>query len=128
MPLKYRFLNKTAFLPHEEGRYVCPLGCSQSGEQSCPIQHARWAKGGYVTTLPLSVGARLRHTLDRHSPEYQTVYQQCTADVRINSQAVELGIERPKLRNGQAITNLNTLTYTLINLRALQRLRQQPAA
>jgi len=81
-----------------------------------------------VSTLPLSIGARLRHTLDRHSPDYQEVYQHRTTDERINSQAVELGIERPKLRNGQAITNLNTLTYTLINLRALQRLPQHPAA
>ena len=45
---------------------------------------------------------------------------------RINSQAVELGIERPKLRNGFAIANLNTLVYVLINLRALQRIRQHP--
>ncbi len=128
MPLKYRFRDKTAFVPHEEGRYVCPLLYPQPSEQPCPVQHVRWAKGGCVTTLPLSIGARLRHTLDRHSPEYQEVYKQRTADERINSQAVELGIERPKLRNGQAITNLNTLTYTLINLRALQRLRQPPAA
>jgi hypothetical protein len=36
---------------------------------------------------------------------------------------VALGIERPHWRNGRAITNLNTLIYTLINLRMLQRLR-----
>jgi hypothetical protein len=39
----------------------------------------------------------------------------------------DLGIERPKLRNGQAIANLNTLIYVLINLRALQRIRQRKA-
>lgn len=33
-----------------------------------------------------------------------------------------LGIERPKLRNQQAIANFNTLTYVLINLRAMQRI------
>lgn len=37
---------------------------------------------------------------------------------------MELDIERPKLRNGSAIANLNTLIYALINLRALQRLRR----
>ena len=127
MPLKYRFIDKTAFLPHECGRYVCPLVYPQRSEQTCPIQHARWAKGGCVTTLPLSIGARLRYTLDRHSDDYLSTYKQRTATERINSQAVELGIERPKLRNGQAITNFNTLTYVLINVRALQRLRQSTA-
>jgi len=41
----------------------------------------------------------------------------------INSQAVALGIERPKLRRQSAIINQNTLLYVLINLRALQRIR-----
>jgi hypothetical protein len=41
---------------------------------------------------------------------------------RINSQALALGIERPHIRNGCAITNINTLIYTLINLRLLHRL------
>ncbi len=52
------------------------------------------------------------------------VYKQRTVTERINSQATELGIERPKLRNGKAIANLNTLIYVLIDLRALQRIRQ----
>ncbi len=41
----------------------------------------------------------------------------------LKSPALELGIERPKLRNGRAIANQNTLIYVLINLRALQRIR-----
>ena len=48
-----------------------------------------------------------------------------TATERINSLAVELGIERPKLRNQRAISNLNTLIYVLLNLRAWRRIRQQ---
>jgi hypothetical protein len=52
---------------------------------------------------------------------------QRTATERVNSQAVELGIERPKLRNGQAIANQNTLIYVLINLRTLQRICQHKA-
>lgn len=34
---------------------------------------------------------------------------------RINSQALDLGIERPKLRNQRSIANQNTLIYVLIN-------------
>ena len=56
---------------------------------------------------------------------YKNVYNQRTATERINSQAKELGIERPRLRNGKAIANQNTLIYVLINLRALHRVRQK---
>ena len=34
-----------------------------------------------------------------------------------------LGIERPKVRNIDSVRNLNTLTYIVINARALQRAR-----
>ena len=73
--------------------------------------------------IPTSIGARLRYTLDRESDAYKEVYRQRTAVERINSQALAFGIERPHLRNGCAIANINTLIYTLINLRLLQRLR-----
>lgn len=66
-------------------------------------------------------GARIRYQLDRESDRYQQVYNQRTAVERIFSQAVALGIERPKLRNQLAIANMNTLTYILINLRAMHR-------
>ena len=78
--------------------------------------------------MPTSIGARLRYTLDRESQAYKDIYKQRTAVERINSQAVALGIERPHLRNGHAIANLNTLTYLLINLRLLQRIRQRRTA
>ena len=78
--------------------------------------------------MPTCVGARLRYQLDRASPAYKTVYKQRTADERINSQAKELGIERPFLRNQRSITNLNTLIYVLINLRALGRVRAHSLA
>ena len=127
MPLKYRFTDRSTLVEHERGRYVCPLLFPQPSGETCPIQHARWSQGGCVTTMPTRIGARLRYTLDRDSEEYAQVYKQRTANERINSQAVELGIERPKLRNGQAIANQNTLIYILINLRALQRLQQLPS-
>jgi hypothetical protein len=126
MPLKFTFIDRSSLVEHERGRYACPLLFPQPTGQTCPIPHARWSKGGCVTTLPTSVGARLRCQLDRTSDAYKAVYKQRSATERVNSQAVELGIERPKLRNGQAIANLNTLIYVLINLRALQRLRQLP--
>jgi len=47
--------------------------------------------------------------------------------LRINSQAVDLGIERPKLRRGTAIANQNSLIYVLINLRGLQRVKTHQA-
>ncbi len=59
--------------------------------------------------------------MDRTHPLYKAVYTQRTACERINSQAKELGIERPKVHNGQAVANLNTLIYLVINVRALQR-------
>ena len=66
--------------------------------------------------------------IDRQIRIYKAVYRQRTATERVNSQAVELGIERPKLRNRQSIANQNTLTYVLINLRALGRVRARKRA
>jgi hypothetical protein len=125
MPLKYTFVNRQALVEHECGRHVCPLRFPEDTGPACPIDHQQAAKGGCTTTIATSIGARIRYQLDRESESYKQVYKQRTATERINSQAVELGIERPKLRNGQAIANRNTLIYVLINLRALQRIRQE---
>lgn len=128
MFLRYRFWCKTTLIPHERARYVCPLRHPEVRAASCPVNHKNWAKAGCVSTLAASPGARLRYQLDRDSAPYKHIYKQRTATERINSQAVDLGIERPKLRNGPAIANHNTLTYALINLHALQRIRQRKAA
>jgi hypothetical protein len=127
MPLKYAFLNRTSFIQHERGRYACPLLYPEQVADCCPINHHRWSKGGCVTTLATSIGARVRHQLDRESDLYKAVYKQRTATERINALAVDLGIERPRLRNGAAITNQTTLIYVLINLRALHRVRRKLA-
>ena len=63
----------------------------------------------------------MRVTLDRSGPLYHSVYTQRTCCERGNSQAQALGIERPKVRNGYSVTNLNTFIYVVINVRALQR-------
>jgi hypothetical protein len=127
MPLKQTFLCRTTLVVHERGRYACPLLYPQRTGQPCPIGHKHWAKRGCVTTLATSIGARLRYQIDRNSEAYQSVYRQRTATERVNSQAVALGIERPHIRNGCAIANINTLIYVLINLRALQRVCQRSA-
>jgi len=127
MPLKYTFISKTTLFEHQRGRYFCPLVFPEPTGEACPIQHKNWPRG-CVTTIPSSIGARIRYQLDRESDAYKQVYKQRTASERINSQAVALGIERPRLRNGKAITNQNTLIYVLINLRALHRVRRKKAA
>jgi hypothetical protein len=126
MPLKYTFTCRSTRFEHQRSRYACPLVFPEPTTESCPIQHKNWPKG-CIATLATSVGARIRHLLDRESDIYKDVYKQRTATERINSQAKELGIERPRLRNGQAIGNQNTLIYVLINLRALQRVRRNKA-
>ena len=72
-------------------------------------------------------GRHLRYDLDRESETFKTIYKQRTADERINSLALELGIERPKLRNRQAITNQNTLIYVLLNLPRHPRVQAKQA-
>ena len=125
MTCQYTFTCRTTLVEHERAHYVCPLKGDQKA--TCPIQHKKWAKGGCTHRLPTSIGARLRHQIDRDSPLYKAIYKQRTATERINSQALALGIERPRLRNRQAITNQNTLIYVLINLRAIRRVQQRQA-
>ena len=128
MPLKFTYISRTtSIIEHEKGRYVCPLICPERTGQVCPINDPHWNKGGCTTSLATSVGARIRYQLDRDGDAFKQVYNQRTATERVNSLAVDLGIERPKLRNGAAITNQNSLIYVLLNLRALQRVRQRKA-
>lgn len=124
MPLKYCFTDHSHVVPHERARYVCPLLYPVATGQACPIQHKRWPDRGCVSTLPTSCGTRIRNQLDRKSEAYKQLYAQRTTTERIFSQAKQLGIERPKLRNQQSIANSNTLTYVLLNLYAWQRAHQ----
>lgn len=125
MPLQFTYTDRTTSLvEHERGKYICPLKACADHRRTCPVHHTQWSKGGCTAMMPISIGARLRYTLDRESDRYKAIYRQRTACERINAQAVALGIERPHLRNAQAIANQNTLIYLLINLRFLQRLQQ----
>lgn len=121
MPVRKLYTDSTkAIMPHQRAIYACPLRYPEATGEECPIAHKQWKKGGCTVNLPLSPGVRLRYRLDRQGEAYKHVYAQRTAVERIFSQAKALGIERPKLRNQQAITNQNTIIYLLINLRALQ--------
>jgi hypothetical protein len=128
MPLKLTFTDRSGLVEHQCARYACPLLFPQPTGQTCPVADKHWATGGCVACFPTSIGARLRYQIDRDSNLYKQVYKQRTVDERINSQAKELGIETPRLRNGQAITNQNTLIYLLGELRALHRLREKKQA
>jgi hypothetical protein len=87
MPLKSTYWSKTSLVDHECGRYGCPLLFPEVTATSCPINHKNWAKGGCTTTMPTSIGARLRYQLDRHTDTYKALYNQRTANERINAQA-----------------------------------------
>ncbi len=100
----------------------CPLLFPDVSGHTC--DHEQFAKGpGCVKYINIELGGQMRVALDRQSAGYKAIYRQRTAAERINSQATALGIERPKVRNGCSVHNLNTLTYIVINARALERAR-----
>jgi hypothetical protein len=108
-------------------RFRCALLFPQATEQTC--DHAQFRKGkGCVKDPNWEAGGRMRVTLDRQGPLYQAVYDQRSSTERINSQSKELGIKRPKVRHLHWVRNLNTLTYLVINARALQRARDLNAS
>jgi hypothetical protein len=101
-------------------RFRCPLLFPEQTGATC--NHDQFAKGkGCVKDVNWELGGIQRVTLDRDGPLYHALYTQRTSCERINSQAKELGIERPKMRNGHSVSHLNTLLYVVINVRALQR-------
>lgn len=120
----------TAFV-HEDGfraqRYRCPLLWPERTDQGC--DHAQFAKGpGCTKYINVEAGGRMRADLDRHGDAYRAIFRQRTSAERINSQAKALGIERPHVRSAAAVSRLNTLTYIVINVHALHRLRTRSAA
>jgi hypothetical protein len=123
MPRLFTYADRTALVPHLKEKCGCPLLQPTATGAVCPIGDRHFATGGCTTTLAADQGARIRITLDRGAPAYINLYAQRTMVERINSQAEALEMLHPKLRHGQAIANRNTLTYVLINLRALSRIR-----
>jgi hypothetical protein len=115
----YQFQHTNGFRAQ---RYRCPLLYPTPTGQTCDHEQFRKHKG-CVKDINLEAGGLMRVTLDRESPLYQGIYRQRTSCERINSQAKDLGIERPKPRNIRSIRTLNTLIYLTINIKALQRAR-----
>lgn len=104
-------------------RFRCPLLVPQPTGETC--DHPQFVKGcGCVKDVNWELGGKMRVSLDRTSPLYKAIYTQRTSCERINSQAKELGIERPKVRNRRSVEHLNTLIYISINLKALARAKQ----
>ena len=127
MTLEFTYQHRAALVAHLREKYRCPLLFPTPTGAACPIADAHFAKGGCTSTIAAGVGSRLRHTLDRQSEADKQLYALRTMVERINSQAEALDMLHPKLRRGRAIANRNTLTYVLINLRALSRLRSAAA-
>ena len=123
MTLQFTYQHRVDLVEHTREKFRCPLLYPSATAACCPIGEAHWEKGGCTTTIAQGRGSRIRHTLDRESQEYKALYAKRTMVERINSQAEALDILHPKLRRGSAIVNRNTLTYVLINLRALARIR-----
>jgi hypothetical protein len=99
-------------------RFRCPLLVPAPTGATCP--HDQFAKGpGCVKDRNIEAGGRMRVELDRQSEQHQALYRQRTAAERINSQATALGIERPAVRQQTSVRTLKTLTYLVINARAL---------
>jgi hypothetical protein len=110
---------------HDDGypaqRFTCPLLHPRPTGPTC--DHVQFAKGGCTRVVNLTAGGQQRIEVDRTSAAFQDIYNQRTSAERVNSQAKALGIERPKVRNLSSVRHLNTLTYIVINARALQRAR-----
>jgi hypothetical protein len=121
----FSMVPRTAFT-HEDGyrvrQYGCPLLFPTPTGQSCDDDLFQ-SGDGCRRRINAEPGGLMRVTLDRRSKAYSAIYDQRTSTERINSQATALGIERPKVRNAQSVRRLNTLTYLVINTRALHRAR-----
>jgi hypothetical protein len=117
---------------HEDGYraqdHHCPL--LRPARTGAVCAHATFATGGCHKVINLEPGGRMRAELDRSSAAYRAIYRQRTCAERINAQATERLIARPKVRRLAGVRRLNTLTAIAINLAALERLaaRTPPAA
>ncbi len=107
-------------------RYRCPLLFPEKTGTTC--DHTQFAKGcGCVKDVKHELGGQMRVMLGRSAPLCPGIYRQRTSCERINSQAKEPGIERPKVRNARSAHNLNTPMYIVINAKAVQRAKSLTA-
>lgn len=117
---------------HEDGyraqAHHCPL--PRPARTGAVCAHARFATGGCHKVINLEPGGRMRAELDRSSAADRAICRQRTCAERINAQATERLIARPKVRRLAGGRRLNTLTAIAITLAALERLatRIRPTA
>ncbi len=103
-------------------RFRCPLLSPRRLDFTC--SHAQFAKGrGCVKDVNWEVGGKARVLLDRDSAQYKTIYRQRTSCERVNSHSKSYGLAHPKVRTQRSVARLTTLTYILLNLKALHRAR-----
>lgn len=127
-------LNTRGRLPFTLGPHDRPV-CPCNGQEMQPkdkwiedthrVQRFRCRDCNTVRKMIIEAGNVMRWRLDRQAAPYQALYRQRTATERINSQAKALGIERPRQRRLAPIARRNTLTYIIINIRALQRYHER---
>jgi hypothetical protein len=101
-------------------RFQCPLLFPEPTGATCT--HDQFLKGkGCVKDVNWELGGIQRVTLDRDGPLFHVLYKERTGCERVNARAKELGIERPRVRNGRSVANLNTLIYVIVNVRVLEK-------
>jgi len=101
-------------------RWKSPLLYPEPTGATC--EHEQFAKGkGCVKDVNWELGGIQRVTLDREGPLFHALYNERTGCERVNARAKELGIERPRVRNGPSVANLNTLIYVIVNVRVLEK-------
>jgi hypothetical protein len=101
-------------------RFQCPLLFPEPTGATCT--HDQFLKGkGCVKDVNWERGGIQRVTLDREGPLFHALYNERTGCERVNARAKELGIERPRVRNGRSVANLNTLIYVIVNVRVVEK-------
>jgi len=101
-------------------RFQCPLLFPEPTGATCT--HDQFLKGkGCVKDVNWELGGIQRVTLNRDAPLFHVLYNQRSGCERVNARAKELGIERPRVRNGRSVANLNTLIYVIVNVRVLAK-------
>jgi len=107
-------------------RDQCPYTQTQRQKStvSCPCDHPQFrSKRGCTKTINLDDPEQLRFALNRNSKAFKQIFKERTTVERLFAHANQAAFEHPKVRDGHAVTQLNSLTYTLIKLKAILKVR-----
>jgi hypothetical protein len=111
---------------HHRRRDQCPYTQTQrkKGTVSCPCHHPQFlSKKGCTKTINLDDPGQLRFALNRDSSHFKCIFKERTSSERLFAHADQAAIEHPNITDGHAVAQLNTLTYTLINLKAILKVQ-----